>query len=155
MSNKYRNMNKPTRICSASLLLLLACIPVSLIAAPEAEWKAGVAVAAITPAGPLWMAGYAARKGPSQATAQPLHAKALALEDRRSHRCVIITSDLLGFPAAVSEPIAEKVHQRYGLGRDQLVFTSSHTHSGPVIRESLINLDQQRIVNCFSGLGGG
>jgi hypothetical protein len=122
-----------------SLLLILSWLPAPA-APPKSEWKAGAAVVDITPAGPIWMAGYAARKGPSQGVALPLHAKALALEDGRSHRCVIITSDLLGFPGAVSEEIAEQVRGRYGLGREQLVFTSSHTHSGPVIRESLINM---------------
>ncbi len=104
------------------------------------EWKAGVAVADITPEGPIWMAGYAARKGPSQGTDQHLHAKALALEDHAAHRCIIVTTDLLGFPAAVSDPIAENVRRLYGVERDQILFTSSHTHSGPVIRASLINM---------------
>ncbi len=130
-------MIKIAGIFVVSLLMLTAG---SSVAASGTEWKAGVAVADITPEGPIWMAGYAARKGPSQGIAQRLHAKALALEDRAARRCVIVTTDLLGLPAAVSEPIAEKVRQTYQLGRDQVVFTSSHTHSGPVIRESLINM---------------
>jgi neutral ceramidase len=133
-------MKIPKLLCLTGVLIVLLSVVASAPPADKVEWKAGAAVVDITPADPLWMAGYAARKGPSQGTAQPLHAKALALEDRWSHRCVIITSDLLGFPAAVSEPIAEQVRRRYGLERDQLVFTSSHTHSGPVIRESLINM---------------
>lgn len=117
----------------------LSCFAV-LPAAPRAEWKAGVAAVDITPTEPIWMAGYAARKHPSEGVAQPLHAKALALEDMRGNRCVIITSDLLGFPRAVSEPIADKIRQVHGLRRDQVLFTSSHSHSGPVIRESLISM---------------
>ncbi len=121
-------------------LLCLTGISSPAVGAPGDEWKAGVAVVDITPDGPIWMAGYAARKGPSQGIGQRLHAKALALEDSGGHHCVIVTTDLLGFPAAVSEPIAESVHRLYGLDRDQVVLTSSHTHSGPVIRESLINM---------------
>ena len=56
-----------------------------LAAAPAQEstaWKAGVAAAKITPATPIWMAGYAARKKPSGGVATDLFAKAL---ERRVH----------------------------------------------------------------------
>ena len=43
-------------------------------------WQAGVATIDITPESSLWMAGFAARKQPSQGVAMPLHAKALALK---------------------------------------------------------------------------
>ena len=133
-----------TRLSIISRIALLGLGALScfalLPAAPRAEWKAGIATVDITPTEPIWMAGYAARKHPSEGVAQPLHAKALALEDMRGNRCVIITSDLLGFPRAVSEPIADKIRQLHGLRRDQVLFTSSHSHSGPVIRESLISM---------------
>jgi neutral ceramidase len=108
-------MAKPARIFPIGLLLLLACVSPLKVPAMGVEWMAGVAAVDITPSGPIWMAGYAARKSPSQGTAQPLHAKALALEDSRAHRCIIITTDLLGFPSSVSEPIAERIRQRFGL----------------------------------------
>ena len=133
-------MKIPKLFCLFGVLSVLLRVAASAPPADKREWKAGAAVVDITPDGPLWMAGYAARKGPSQGVAQPLHAKALALEDQLNQRCVIITSDLLGFPAAVSEPIAERLRQRFRLERDQIIFTSSHTHSGPVIRESLTNM---------------
>ncbi len=133
-----------TRLSVLSRILLIGLVTFSCFAAlpasPAVEWKVGIATVDITPTGPIWMAGYAARKHPSEGVAQPLHAKALALEDKKGNRCVIITSDLLGFPRAVSEPIADKIRQRYGLRRDQVLLTSSHTHSGPVIRESLISM---------------
>ncbi len=127
------------------LLAILIAIPAltglsEIPAASRPAWKAGVGVTDITPEKPIWMAGYAARKHPSEGVEIPLHAKALALEDNKGHRCVIITSDLLGFPRAVSDPIAQRLAERFGLRRDQVLFTSSHTHSGPVIRESLISM---------------
>ena len=122
-------------------LALLALAPfVEMPAASRTAWKAGVGVADISPEKAIWMAGYAARKHPSEGIEMPLHAKALALEDGRGNRCLIITSDLLGFPRAVSDPIARRLTERFGLRRDQVLFTSSHTHSGPVIRESLISM---------------
>ncbi|MFN9293257.1 MAG: hypothetical protein ACK6EB_34705, partial [Planctomyces sp.] len=42
--------------------------------------KAGVAKVEITPEGPIWMAGYAARKHPSEGVVAPLYAKALAID---------------------------------------------------------------------------
>lgn len=147
-------MNRSSVVCLLCVLLLAAFArPAS--AAPRADWKAGVALVNITPRGPIWLAGYAARTKPSEGVAQELYAKALALEDRRGNRAVIVTTDILGFPSAVSEPIAERLRQRYGLRREQVVFTSSHIHSGPVIRESLatmypLNEEQAEAVRAYT-----
>lgn len=64
--------------------------------------------------------------------------KAFALEDEKKNRVVIVTSDLLGFPRELSEFVAAEVQKRHGLGREQLLFTSSHTHTGPVLKQSLV-----------------
>ncbi|MCX6615407.1 MAG: neutral/alkaline non-lysosomal ceramidase N-terminal domain-containing protein [Acidobacteria bacterium] len=122
------------------LSLLLPAVTWPATAASRSEWKAGVATVDITPAKPIWMAGFAARKKPSEGVARRLYAKALALEDRRGQRVVIVTSDLLGFPRAVAEPIAERIGRQYRLRRDAILFSSSHTHSGPVVRESLTSM---------------
>src|SRR5436309_8154191 len=101
-------------------------------------WKAGLDSIDITPTEPIWLAGYAARTHPSEGAVHPIYAKALALEDSRKNRLVIITSDLLGFTRALSEPIARKLEQRFKLRRDQVLFTSSHTHTAPVVREYMV-----------------
>jgi len=100
-------------------------------------WKAGIAQVCITPQKSLWMAGYASRTKPSDGVAQDIYAKALALEDDTGKRAVLVTSDLLGFPAAVSHNIAERVAKKYHLTRNQLLLSSSHTHGGPVIGKML------------------
>ncbi len=111
-----------------------ACARPSL-AAPS--WRAGLATIDITPPPGLWMAGFAARKEPAQGVAQPLHAKALALEDAGGRRAVIVTLDLLGLTAPLVQRIAEEVARRHGLARERLVLCSSHTHSGPVVDDQL------------------
>src|SRR4030042_6097129 len=73
--------------------------------AAEKVWKAGTARVEITPGRPLWLAGYAARSRPAEGTLHPLWVKALALEAPGGERVVILTSDLLGFPRALSERI--------------------------------------------------
>ena len=115
------------------LILMLCVLLVGAVLPARAAWKAGFAKVKITPHGSLWLAGYAARTHASQGTLLELHAKALALEDGTGHRAVLVTTDLLGLPRAVSETIAQRVQQQYGLSRDQLLLNSSHTHTGPVI----------------------
>lgn len=105
--------------------------------AAGSEWKAGVAQVVITPQKPLWMAGYAARTQPSEGSYQDLHAKALALEDHAGHRAVLVTSDLLGFPGAITANIFQQAAKRYHLKRNELLLSSSHTHTGPVIGRML------------------
>jgi hypothetical protein len=118
-------------------VICLASLGATHGASAEPAYKAGVAVKVITPREFLWMAGYAARTRPAEAKLQDLYAKALALEDSAGHRMVLVTSDLLGFPRSVSAAVAMEVERRTGLRRDQLMLTASHTHSGPVIGDSL------------------
>jgi neutral ceramidase len=115
-------------------LLLLACLASVLGAA---EWKAAMGRGNITPEGPIWMSGYAARTRPSEGVLQDLWVKALALEDPKGRRVVFVTSDLIGFPRRITDNIAAQALKQYGLERAQLVFNSSHTHSGPVVRPNL------------------
>jgi len=102
-----------------------------------AAWQAGVARADITPTGSIWLAGYADRTHPSEGVRQHIFAKALALKEDKGDVSVLLTSDLLGFPREVSEPIAARVQKQFGLARERLVLNSSHTHSGPVIGHML------------------
>lgn len=102
-----------------------------------AEFKAGVARVPITPEGPIWMSGYASRKKPSEGVIHDLWAKALALEDQRGNRVVIVTTDLIGLPRAISDAVAARVQKQYGIERARLLLNSSHTHTGPVVRSNL------------------
>jgi neutral ceramidase len=100
-------------------------------AAGEPEWKVGLAQIKITPEQPMLMSGYAGRIKPFEKVGQDLYAKALVLEDRAGRRGVIVTSDLLGFAAAVAEPICERLAKKTGLKREQILLNSAHTHAGP------------------------
>ena len=100
-------------------------------------WRAGLAAIDITPPPGVWMGGYAARKEPARAVAQPLHAKALAVADSGGSRAVIVTIDVLGLTEPAVDRIAGAVLSRYGLPRERLLLCSSHTHSGPIIRDQL------------------
>ncbi len=80
------------RLCWVTVLLLA----VQTVWAQD--WKAGVARTVITPKTSQWMAGYAARTRPADGKLHDLWAKALALEDEKGNRVVLVTTDLLGFP---------------------------------------------------------
>ena len=98
-------------------------------------WKAGLATVVITPDYSMWMAGYAARNKPSEGKVHDLHAKALALEDQKGVRLVIVTADLIGFPRAFRDQLEEAVGERYELPPASLLLNASHTHSGPELRD--------------------
>lgn len=105
-----------------------------------AGWKAGVARVVITPEQSMWMAGYALRDHASEGTMHDLWAKALVLEDQKGKKAVLVTSDLLGFPKAMSDHIRDRIKTQYNLSRDQVILSSSHTHSGPVLASALYDI---------------
>ncbi len=114
--------------------LVLPCM--TLFAAPAASpaWKAGVAVALITPTEPLWMAGYASRTKPADGKETELYAKAIALEDARGARLVIVTLDLIGVSQTLRLNLENRVADAHRLPREGLLLNASHTHSGPEFR---------------------
>ena len=119
-------------------------------ASGHSGWKAGLSRVVITPEKPLWMAGYASRNQPAEGKLQDLWVKVLALQDPQGRRAVLVTADLLGFPKTIYENIAAQLKSRHELGRDQFLLTASHTHCGPVLRESLFDcyaLSEERIAD--------
>jgi hypothetical protein len=101
--------------------------------AADPEWKVGLAQVKITPERPVVMSGYAGRTKPFEKVATDLYVKAMVLEDPEGRRGVLVTSDLLGFPAAVAEPICERLQKKIGLKREQILLNSAHTHAGPAL----------------------
>ena len=97
-------------------------------------WRAGVATAKITPQEPVWMAGYASRNHPSQGVVRELFAKALALEDERGGKLVIVTMDEHMVPRGLRDYVEKQTATRYGLKPEQLLVNASHTHCGPELR---------------------
>ena len=127
-----RVVSRPiTATALAPLLLVL------IFTSPQfclGNWKAGTSQVVITPRQPMSMAGYAARKTPSEGKVQDLHAKALALEDQAGTRLVIVTLDLIGVPRDMRTWLEEQVAEKYELPRESLLLNASHTHCGPELR---------------------
>ncbi|HBE43648.1 MAG TPA: hypothetical protein DDW27_21125 [Bacteroidales bacterium] len=106
----------------------------------DKNWKAGVSRVIITPEEPIWMAGYGARNRASEGTLHDLWAKALVLEDAKGKKVLLVTTDLLGFPKNMSDRIRDQIGEKYGLTRAQIILSSSHTHSGPVLQDALYDI---------------
>jgi hypothetical protein len=97
-------------------------------------WKAGAATTVITPAESMWLAGWASRSEPSRGTLSELSAAALALEDGRGSRLVLLAVDLIAVSRAIAAEVAGRARLRWGLPRDRLLICASHTHHGPEVR---------------------
>lgn len=106
----------------------------------DMNWKAGMAKVKITPESPMWMAGYGSRTSPSEGTLHDIWAKALMLEDSKGYRSVWVTLDLLGLPKAVSDEVRDQLKTKLNLDRSQIILNSSHTHSGPVLGNALVDI---------------
>jgi neutral ceramidase len=121
--------------------LLITAVICTTAGAEEPAWKIGLASVNITPIEPVRMAGYAGRTQSSQGVAAELFAKAMAIEDSQGHRAVLVTSDVIGFRAAFTEPTCRLIVAKTGLGREQTLLNSSHTHTGPNISLEAEDLD--------------
>ena len=146
-------MRRLTRIL---FLFLLLCAGFSVYAGNNvANWKVGVAKSKITPEQNIWMAGYAARTEPSKGILHDLWAKALFIEDSLGNAALLVTTDLLGIPKEMSDQIRNAIYDEMGLSRSQIILSSSHTHSGPVLTNSLRSIypvddKQNAIINNYT-----
>jgi len=135
-------MKKIVLLSIISSLLILSVFTVNATDGQQKAkgWKAGVARVVITPQEPIWMAGYGSRDHVSEGTLVDLWAKALALQDANGKKVLLITTDVLGYPKGVSDRIRDQIAVKYGLTRSQIILSSSHTHSGPVLTDALFDI---------------
>jgi neutral ceramidase len=133
-------MKKNILLTSFFILNILYLHDLSATDKNQTGWKAGVASVIITPEESMWMAGFAARTGPSEGKLHELWAKALILEDAAGKKALLITADLSGIPKSISDNIRNRLEKSFQLSRSQIIFNTSHTHSGPVLQDALLAL---------------
>ena len=114
-------------------LILLAISCSTLWPQTPPALQAGVAKVNLEPALGMTMGGYGARTGVAQGVLDPIQARVLALSD--GHRTIaLVTLDLVyGLDLAEMEQIRAAVRPQV----DQVIFASSHTHSGPIYASNL------------------
>jgi hypothetical protein len=117
--------------------VLLTLLMISQQASFAAFVKVGTGRVVITPDLPFHLTGYAGRDTPAVTKVHDLWAKALVIEESPANRIVIVTTDVLGLTPAISDVAAQRLEKKYGIKRSQIMFNSSHTHSGPMIWPAL------------------
>lgn len=115
-------------------LLFLSILP---SASAADSWQVGLAKENITPAKPMWMAGYGGRNKPAEGKLTELWAKAMVLQDEKGQRALAISLDLVGIDRELSQSICAGIEKEHGLKREQVAIFCSHTHSGPVVSKNL------------------
>jgi len=96
----------------------------------KAKFKAGIAVANITPPVGIDMTGFGGRPSGAVGIHDEIFAKALVLDDG-NQQLVIVTSDLLGLDFDLVKQIRELIKTKAGIPPENVMLNSSHTHSGP------------------------
>ena len=119
---------------------LCFCLTLAIpgLASGQGQWKAGASKVLITPQKPAWMAGYAARTGPSDGVLTDIHARALALGDGRKNRLVLVTLDLIEIPQTVRDAILNIASKKHGLKPVEILLNVSHTHGGPMVSSKTV-----------------
>jgi hypothetical protein len=112
----------------------------AVLSAAPGGYSAGVARVDITPKKSIWLTGYASRTKASTGVLHPIWAKALAIRDEKKNTFVIVSTDLIGLPRAITDAVSARVEKEYNIGRANLLFNSSHTHTGPFVRSNLVTL---------------
>ncbi|MDA0834032.1 MAG: neutral/alkaline non-lysosomal ceramidase N-terminal domain-containing protein [Planctomycetota bacterium] len=107
---------------------------------PAADWEAGVAKIVITPEEPIFMDGYGGRDHPAEGTLHDLWAKATAMKAPNGHTVVFVGLDLVGVPIKMTDFVSAEIEKRHGLKRDQLMYSCSHTHTGPALDHNLSHM---------------
>lgn len=84
----------------------------------------------ITPEEPLFLAGYANRKGLSAAVHRRLTTRCVVLRQAAVSLCLIV-NDLMDVDPEIIQTITSRISQKTGLDKNSILITSIHTHSAP------------------------
>ncbi len=123
-------------------LILSVALPMAGMAAEKTTPAVGIAVREITPELPIRLAGYAGRQRAAAKLDHPLLVQALALKNPSGERFVLVGLDNLEVSRAFMQPILQELTDKLQLGRGAAAVVSSHTHSAPVLDQTLTDMVQ-------------
>jgi len=118
--------------CPLALIIIALLVAAQIAGAQEAgPLKVGLATVDITPEGPVYMAGFAARKEPSEGVYAPIFASC-ALLDNSVTRVAIVAIDVckIGIPQM---ELIRAAAEAVGVPPQHVMINASHTHCGPTI----------------------
>lgn len=120
-----------TRYYRAAVAAIDASAAKSTLDSTPAQLQAGWAVRPITPPVGTPLSGFGDRKGrPSTGVHDDVYAKALAFSDGVD-TAVVVGSDMLIVPENIADAVRAEVALQAPIKADNILFNSSHTHSGP------------------------
>jgi len=122
------------------LAAFLFCSTSAGVAAESAALEVGVAARDVTPELPIRLAGYAGRKRPADKVDLGLHVRAMALRNPSGERFVFVALDNCEVSHAFTQPVLQQLADTLHLGRGAVAIISSHTHSAPVLSQTLIGM---------------
>lgn len=111
-------------------------------AAAEAGPEVGIAVRDVTPEPPIRLAGYAGRNRPAGVVDPPLVVQAAAFKNPSGERFVLAALDNCEVSRAFMEPVLKELTDKYQLEPGAVAVVSSHTHSAPVLEQTLTDMAQ-------------
>lgn len=144
----------PTRLVTAIRAVWILSVMISLTLTlyslngeetDSSSIQVGVAEVDITPDYPVRLSGFGFRREESEGVNQKIWAKALAFMDAESGPAILITTDNLGVPIAVTKEVARRLQMRIGLLPSRLAITASHTHTAPMLTSVAPTLFSQPI----------
>lgn len=107
----------------------------------QASWKIGIARRRITPPVGGQMAGFDARKLPSDAVHDDLHARALVLE-ANGQVTALVSVEVIAVSAAFAAKVRSRIAVVTGIPAANIVLSATHTHCGPVTLNHFFNQGQ-------------
>ncbi len=127
---------------SCALAFALLALATPLRAAETPSLDVGLAVRDISPELPIRLAGYAGRNRPADKADHPLLVQALALRNFSGERFVFVALDNCEVSRAFITPVVRQCTEQFQLARGAVAVVSSHTHSAPVLDETLTDMVQ-------------
>lgn len=106
------------------------------------ETLVGLAARDISPLLPIRLAGYAGRNRPADKADHPLLVQALALRNSAGERLVLVALDNCEVSRRFMEPLVDQYTALHQLPRGSVAVVSSHTHSAPVLEDTLTDMAQ-------------
>ncbi|QDU10039.1 neutral/alkaline non-lysosomal ceramidase N-terminal domain-containing protein [Gimesia aquarii] len=121
--------------------ILLSSFISVLYAENQSTYLVGVAKIDITPEYPVLLSGYASRSTELiSRVEQQLWARAIAVKNEQGQPHVLIAVDNCGVPASVTKAVVANLKQKYKINAENVVISSTHTHSAPMLNGVLHNL---------------
>jgi len=101
--------------------------------ATAAEVSVGLAKVDITPDLPILLSGYEERGSEASRVGRHLYARAIAIGTDAQEPVVLITVELIGISADLSDSVSASLARDQGVDRAHLAISATHIHTGPAI----------------------